>query len=258
MGVSKKLFGYVLLGFVGLCGAVNGENVDQREWHFSPYVWLPSMDVTSRVPGAPALDLDMDFGDLWDNFDVVAVSARGEYWWGEWGVIADGLYMDMKSSDGLGPMGNAELRMTDAIVDMLGAYRFNLTDDAAGPSARLMAGGRYHYLKQKVSDLPAAFSSTRGGSEDWLEFVLGAQVIAPLSNTWLATARSDVSGFGIGSGSEVTWSAMAGLGWRFKENWMAKLGYRYYYIDYSKGSGSNEFGVDGNMQGPWIGVAYGM
>jgi hypothetical protein len=160
---------------------VQAENVDRKEWVFSPYFWLPSMDVTSKLPGVPAVDLDLSFEDIVDNFDVFAISARGEYWWEKWGVVADGIYMDMDGK-GLGPGDLLDIKITDGVVDLLGAYRFNLTKDAAGPSARLMAGGRYRYIRQKVK-LPQLIGI--GGSESYVEPVVGAQILAPISRQWI-------------------------------------------------------------------------
>jgi opacity protein-like surface antigen len=232
--------------------AVHAEDVSKQEWHFSPYFWLPSMDVTSTI-GLTSIPIDMSFDEIWDNFDVIALSARGEYWWGQYGVVVDGLWMDMQA-DGLGPEGNADAQLSDGIVDVLAAYRFNLKEGGA-TSMRLLAGGRYHYFKQQLSNVPGL--GTVGGSEDWFEPVLGAQLLAPMGKKWLATARGDVGGFGIADASDITWSAMAGVGYEFAKNWMAKVGYRYYYIDYSTGSGPSTFGIEGNMQGPWIGISYG-
>lgn len=230
--------------------SVYAEDVSKQEWHFSPYFWLPSMDVTSKIPGLPPGDLDLGFDEIWDNFDVFALSARGEYWWGEWGIVADGLWMDMQA-DSMGPI--SDIRISDGVVDLLAAYRFNLKEGGVEvPSMRLMAGGRYHYLKQE-----ATLVSKKGGSQDWFEPVLGAQLLAPMGDKWLATARGDVGGFGVSDASDITWSAMAGVGYEFARNWMAKLGYRYYYIDYSDGSGLQAFGLEGNMHGPWIGISYG-
>jgi hypothetical protein len=230
---------------------VHAEDVTKDAWHFSPYFWLPSMDVTSTVSGQ-SVPIDMDFGDILDTFDVFAISARGEYWWGEWGVVADGLWMDMKT-DGVGPAGNGSVQLSDGILDVLAAYRFNLKSGGINvPSMRVLAGGRYHYFKQEISG-----PTTLGGSRDWMEPVLGAQLLAPMGQKWLATARGDVGGFGIADASDITWSAMAGVGYEFARNWMAKVGYRYYYIDYTDGSGLDTFGIEGNMHGPWIGIAYG-
>lgn len=237
-----------------LSGTVLAEDISKQEWNFTPYIWAPSMDVTSKIPGLPPADLDLGFDDIWDTFDVLAISARGEYWWNEWGLVVDGLYMDL-SADNLGPLGNADIQIAEGIWDTMAAWRINLTEGTdEAISARLMAGARYHYLKQEASVGSANF----GGSHDWLELVMAGQLVAPMGQKWLATARGDLAGFGIGSGTELTWSVMAGVGYKITENWMAKLGYRYYNIDYSRGSGLDEFALDGSMQGPWVGIAYGM
>jgi opacity protein-like surface antigen len=243
---------------VALSAAVGvmAEDVEKEAWHFSPYFWLPSMDVDSTVNGL-TVPIDMSFGDIMDNFDVFAISARGEYWWGEWGVVADGLWMNMETDD-LGPAaGNADAQLSDGIVDVLAAYRMNLKEGGPNvPSMRILAGGRYHYFKQELTNVPGVGSV--GGSEDWFELVLGAQFLVPMGEKWLATARGDVGGFGIGEASDLTASVMAGVGYEFARNWLVKLGYRYYTIDYSTGSGTSAFGIDGNMHGPWLGVSYGL
>jgi opacity protein-like surface antigen len=172
-------------------------------------------------------------------------------------VVADGLWMNMETDD-LGPAaGNADAQLSDGIVDVLAAYRMNLKEGGNEvPSMRIMAGGRYHYFKQEINNFPGV--GTLGGSRDWFELVLGAQFLVPMGEKWLATARGDVGGFGIGEASDLTASAMAGVGYEFARNWLVKLGYRYYTIDYSTGSGLDTFGVEGNMHGPWIGVSYGL
>ena len=252
-----KLTAVVLLSLTTI-SSVYAEDVTKDSWHISPYFWLPSMDVTSTL-GLTSIPIEMDFGDIWENFDVIAISARGEYWVGQYGFVVDGLWMDMQA-DGGGPGGNAEAQLSDGILDILAAYRFNLKSGGPDvPSMRLLAGGRYHYFKQELSGLPTppAPASNLGGSRDWMELVLGAQLLAPMGEKWLATARADVGGFGISDASDITWSAMAGVGWEFARDWLVKLGYRYYYIDYMDGSGANAFGIEGNMHGPWIGISYG-
>ena len=78
----------------------------------------------------------------------------------------------------------------------------------------------------------------------------------PFARRWLFTVRGDISGFGIGDGSDITLGALAGAGYEFAKHWAVELGYRFYYIDYMDGSGANAFGQEGSMHGPWLGVAY--
>ena len=244
---------WIALLAMATVASVQAEDVEKQGGHFSPYIWLPNVDVTSTIPPLGAADIELDFGDILDTFDVFSISARGEYWWGQYGVVMDGIWTDMDA--GLpGPLTGTDIQISEGIVDVLAGYRFNL--GAKGPDAasmRLLAGGRYHYLKQELSGIVNA-----GGSRDWFEPVVGAQLFAPMGQKWLATARADAGGFGVSDASDITWSAMAGVGYEFAKSWLVKLGYRYYYIDYTDGSGPQTFGLEGNMHGPWLGVSYGL
>ena len=66
--------------------------------------------------------------------------------------------------------------------------------------------------------------------------------------------RGDIGGFGIGSASDLTWNVLAGFDVKPFKNVSFKLGYRYMNIDYDYGSGADEFGIDGSMYGPWLGM----
>ena len=66
--------------------------------------------------------------------------------------------------------------------------------------------------------------------------------------------RGDAGGFGIGSASKLTWNFVAGIDYKLSENMSFEAGYRISDIDYSRGSGSNEFGLDARTQGPVIGL----
>ncbi len=66
-------------------------------------------------------------------------------------------------------------------------------------------------------------------------------------------ARADVSGFDIGSGSDLTWNFYAVGRYVVSQRFSFAAGYRILDIDYSSGSGANEFGMDVQMHGPYLG-----
>ena len=70
------------------------------------------------------------------------------------------------------------------------------------------------------------------------------------------STMGDVGGFGIGSASDLTAKYMAGLNFKMGESSTLRLQYYLFYIDYSNGSGANEFGLEGLMHGPWIGWTF--
>lgn len=245
----------IILLFSGT--TARAEDVHSTGLKLTPYAWLPTtIDVDSTVAGT-TVPIDMDLDDVLDDFNVFAFSMRGEYWWEQWGIVFDGMWTDLDGKGKSLPIpfidkGTADI--DEGILDLLAAYRFETFEKG---SMRIMAGGRYHYLKQEITLSPIIGSDiTLGTSKDWLEILIAAQYLQPLGDRWAATVRADASGFGIGSGSEITTSALAGIGYKITPDWVLDVGYRYYYIDYSNGQGSDEFGLKGDMHGPWLGVAY--
>ena len=121
----------------------------------------------------------------------------------------------------------------------------------------MCGGGRYVYLKQKISSrLNSGLSRTLGKSKDWVEPLVGAHMSVRLTKkiSWITDAN--VSGFGVGSASDKTWDVAAGFGFRLFENASLNLAYRIYDIDYSNGSGTSEFGLNGKLEGPWLGMSF--
>ena len=242
------------------CLTASAEDVNETGWRITPYAWLPvSISIDSTVDGT-TVPIDMNLGDVFDTFDVFALSARAEYWWGQYGVVVDGIWTDLQGKDiqnPAPPIQTLKIDVQDGILDLLGAYRIGIADDG---SVRLLGGLRYHYIKQEISITPAippgAPQQVLGGSRDFIELLFGAQYVQPFANKWLFTTRGDISGFGIGDGTDITLSAMAGFGYEFAKSWAVELGYRFYYIDYLDGSGADAFGQEGSMHGPWLGIAY--
>jgi hypothetical protein len=119
------------------------------------------------------------------------------------------------------------------------------------------AGARYVYLKQEITPkLNSGLSTKLGKSKDWVEPVVGTRILVRLTKKVTFMTVGTISGFGVGSASDKTWDVESGFIYRLFERASLKLAYRYYDIDYSNGSGKEEFGLDGNMQGPWLGMAF--
>ncbi len=95
---------------------------------------------------------------------------------------------------------------------------------------------------------------TLGGDEEWVEMIVGARIKFDVFENLAVGVRGDIGGFGIGSGSDLTWNVVAGIDWQFRENMSLKIGYRYMEMDYEQHSGSERFGLDAQMKGPIIGL----
>lgn len=227
-----------------------------------PYIWFPtSVEGTSTVDGGAA-KLDLDASDMADMINF-AFSLRYEAWKGNFGFIADGMYVDLEAdlkdslpSPPFSP--GSKLKVTpdieQVVVDLAGAYRF----DHGKLSTDLIGGLRYTYIKQDLKlNFPSPVPTQNlGGSKDYVEPMIGTRLRWTLTDKWSAVFRGDMSGFGVGSGSDLTWNALLGTGYNYGEKTTFKLGYRIYDIDYSNGSGANEFGVDLKLQGPYLGASF--
>jgi len=56
------------------------------------------------------------------------------------------------------------------------------------------------------------------------------------------------------SASDLTWQVAGGVDYKFTKNMILNAGYRYVDLDYSRGSGSDEFGIRLKAQGPVLGL----
>ena len=114
---------------------------------------------------------------------------------------------------------------------------------------KFLPGIRYRYIKQEISPSLGPVSVTLGGSYDYLEPTFALMVEYYFNDRWGIGSVSELGGFGIGTASEITYNQTVGVLYQFNERFEGKFGYNFQYIDFSRGSGSDEFGLKGNMQG---------
>ena len=217
------------------------------------YIFLPGIDGEASIAGATA-ELDLSFSDIFNNFDIFALSGRVEAWKDEqWGIIFDGMYTDIDGRFSTpGPLPLAiDVDIVQVQIDLgfgLRVLDVPLNDHAEGPRLRLdaLGGGRYQYFKEELTISPFP---TLGGSRDWVEPFVGGRVALQLNEEFGIIVRGDAGGFGIGSASDLTWNLFAGVAYRFNETLALRAGYKVQGFDYSSGSGASQFGADWTMQG---------
>lgn len=286
--VKKVLFLIVVLCMV--CTSAYGKETPSNayDWRFETtlYGFLASMDVVSTMSGLDA-PVELSFGDILDKLDVFAAAGRLEVWKGKWLFVIDGLYNYMGTEASLQPFKRVNLTLDMDMdvrifdLDLALGYRFwepSLMEGRGTPALffDVMAGGRYMYLKQQV-DIDATLVTrmprarrrlirrllggktitrtiTLGGSQDWVEPFIGARAGIRMFE-WLSfELRGDIGGFGIGSASDLTWNLYGIFDVKPWEHVSFKLGYRYWNIDYEHGNGFDEFGLTGEIHGPWVGL----
>ena len=225
-----------------------------------PYLWLPAVDATSTINGQD-FDIDAEFSDIWDNFDVFALMGRGEARRGSWFGYVDFMYLDLDGDFGtLKSTGvNVKPDIEEYKVDFGLGYR--MIDVPVGDSMRFSVtpyvGGRWTQFKQKVGvTVLGVGDRTFGDRKSWWEFLVGGAIKFDFTEKLTLFVAGDAGGFGWGDASDLTWQAGAGLGYRFTDLISARIGYFAYGLDYETGSGFNRFGFDGTMHGPRFGVGF--
>ena len=262
----------VLILFGLICSSAYGQEKmtasDDWEIRLMPYFWFLSIDAEGTVGGnlrSFSGDVDLGFDDIVDHLDFGAMG-RVEAWKGKWGLTFDGLFLNLSADKSFqGRLANASLDADVRIgsVDFGLAYR--LFEQRFGNENKQSlafepyGGLRYTYLRQKVDvtvDIPGVGSAGRtlGTSEDWVEPFVGGRVIWGLNDKLAINIAGDAGGFGIGSASDLTWQIKGGVDYKLSENMTLGAGYRYLELDYSRGSGANEFGIDLRAKGPYVGL----
>jgi opacity protein-like surface antigen len=258
----------VLFGFI--CPLALGQDnpIGGQEWEIRlmPNFWFLSVDADATINGLSG-GVDLSFDDIIDHMDFAAMG-RAEAWKDKWGLTFDGIYLNLgadKSFQGRRGITNfsidADVRV--GMADFGLAYRIFEQQFGDNNEQKLTfepyGGLRYAYLRQKI-DLNVTIAgvgsigTTLGGSEDWVEPFVGGRILWDLNDKIAINLRGDVGGFGIGSASKLTWNLVTGIDYKLSENTSLQAGYRILDIDYSRGSGSNEFGIDVQATGPIIGL----
>ncbi len=218
------------------------------------YLWLTGIDGEASIAGTTA-NIDLSFSDIFDAFDVFAVSGRVEAWKdNKWGIIFDGMYLDLDGDFPTpGPLpAIINVDISQAQIDLGLGYRlFDQSfgrDDKEWPrvAVDLLSGARYQYFK---SELTIGALPTLGGSSDWMEPFIGGRVWLRFNDKFAFVVRGDASGFGIGSASDLTWNLVAGINYRLKETMTLHAGFKAQGFDYSNGSGLSQFGSDWTARG---------
>ena len=218
------------------------------------YLFLAGIDGEASVAGTTA-NIDLSFSDIFDAFDIFAVSGRVEAWKDKkWGIIFDGMYLDLEG-DFLtpGPLPLAiKADITQVQIDLGLGYRVLdqplRRDDTEWPRVvvDLLGGGRYQYFK---SELTIGALPTIGASSDWIEPFIGGRAGLRFNDKFSFVVRGDAGGFGIGSASDLTWNLMAGINYRLKETMTLHAGYKVQGLDFSSGNGLSQIGADWTTQG---------
>jgi opacity protein-like surface antigen len=254
-------------------GAPSAEQADDEEdeglvIQLQLYAFIPARTQGTLGVGPAAVDVNVSFEDLWRNTDVGGIAGRIELWTPlRLGFVMDGYFSrvefeeDRSTPINVGPMSGAlassvstELRL--GIVDLLVGVR--AVDTKVAGLARIwvdgLVGGRIMDLKETFDLAVNQQFIELGDSHNWVELAVGARLgvkVGPVA----VVARADLSGFGIGSASDLTWNLYGYVRFQPGEMLALDLGYRALDIDYSRGSGADAVALDTTMHGPVLAIS---
>ena len=132
--IRNRLGGLIPAMMLALSGLLAPATVvaADDDWQFDAtlYLWGAGIDGTTRTGG----DIDISFGDLWDNLDMAFMGAL-EARKGKWGLLGDFVYLYVSADDSateqvpvIGPITipvkvNADVSMKNRIASFAGTYR---------------------------------------------------------------------------------------------------------------------------------------
>jgi opacity protein-like surface antigen len=219
-------------------------------WHVRAalYGWATALDgdVTLRGNNVP---VDVGFDEVWEKLDFAAMGVV-EIGKGRWGFLADLFYAELGAD-------NAKRNLVfDAQLDQfIGNFVItcNVIDD---PRTRfdVYAGARVNSLDMDLNITRTGVILTRtfsgSDSKTWVDPIIGVRYQQGLSDRFFFRAVGDIGGFGVSS--DLTWQALAGLGYHINDDAAVVLGYRGIGTDYEDG----DFGYDVISHGILLGLEY--
>lgn len=210
----------------------------------SMYGWFTRLDGDMSFRGT-TVPVDVPFDKIFDNLKFTFMGTM-EVGKGRWSFMTDLFYARLEPS--------ASTRVADIdsqIEQFIGNFAvfYNLIDQ---PATRLdaYAGARVNWMETDVDIQgkgPVGVNRSLSADDTWVDPIIGFRCQHDLTDKFFIRGLADIGGFGISS--DITWQAMAALGYRVTENASVGLGYRALGTDYSNGKASYDIVSHGLLVG---------
>jgi len=210
-----------------------------KDWNadVSVYVLAAGMSGNTTFHGIPA-DVDVPFSKIWDNLEATGMG-RAAVGYRRWAISTDVIYMQLGATKN-----NVNVSFDQWVVQPVVEYKVT---NWLSP----YAGARYIRLNGSVQ---GPLGRNPSGTQEWWDPVIGADLRLPASSKFGLKLRADIGGFG--AGSTLSGQIEPLLDWRVKKRVFIQAGYRWFYSDYTTGSGLNQFRYDVWTQGPEFGATF--
>ena len=220
------------------------------------YLWGASMGGTT----ASGTGFEVDFKDILKNLEL-AFMGNYQARKGKWSFMSDVIYMDISGDNELDPMpvngdifdvtttGNLDLKSW--VIHAAGGYQ--LYDDSEGTTTDVVFGARYLDLSTdlridfdlSLPDLDPSISFS--ASDTVLDAIVGLRGVVSLGDRWFMPWGGNVGA----GGSDLSWQAMVGVGYR-ASSW-ADIALTYRYLKFELDSDVVD---ELSINGPLLGVVF--
>jgi hypothetical protein len=239
----------VAVVLVAALACVPGRAAAQQsdEWRFSVvplYFWAASIDGTMAA-GPADVPITLDFDDAADHL-AGAFSLHVEATKGRWGAFGDVNFISLASAAefGAGAISvTGDLELDNVVFEAGGLYFIHPARQFG-----VIAGVRTYTLAPTIG---IGESTAVDASETSVNFIGGVVFRPPLSAKWTFIGRADV-GFGE---ADLTWSAVAGLGYRLVSWSSLEFGFKGLGID-QDGGDRDLRQYDVTHYGPIVGLRF--
>lgn len=234
----------LLAGLLVPVSAADTRNPD--EWQFSGEVYLWGASIDAKPDGGE--NVHISFSDLIDNLDMAFMGGFGARK-GKWSLLSDFIYLDVEDDQtGSARVLRRNVRTEvdvelEAWIITLGAGYTVIETDSFYMD--LLAGARYLWIELPLEFDFGSIKLKATPSEHIWDGIVGARGEVALSDKWYVSYYGDVGR----GGSDMTWQARLGLGYRF-DKVDAMFGYRY--LDYDLRGDLDDLTV----KGPYAGVRF--
>ena len=240
-----------LAGFLVLAGGTQADAQDtSSDWqfNFSPYLWMTGLGMETRGVGPiPSNEINVDFGEVWDNLNF-AFEGNFEARNDRFVAVIDFNYFNLGADESLsGPA------FTDASLDMIGILASaNVGYTVVKPepiSFEPFAGVQVYSVDVDLAFKGGGDPST-SDKKTFVDPIVGFRTRLMLSSDFFVDGVASIGGFG--ASSKITYQLFGGVGWQAND-WLAiRAGYRHFYLE-QKG---NTFIRNVTMSGPIVGATF--
>lgn len=219
---------------------------DQWEFAVTPYFWAAGFSGKVSQPRLPVIDVDADFGKLFDNLDFGAMLI-GDARKGRYSIFGDLIYTKI-GTQGDTPHGllatSADVK-TSTFAGLIGAG-YSVLENSPH-QLDVVAGLRVWSVDTDITLKGAHLNGRkRSDGDTWVDGLVGVR------GNYAINPKLYVTGWGLigAGGAQADWDLGLGLGYRVSKNVSAAIGYRAIGVDYSRG----DFKFDAVLQGPMAGL----